>query len=65
MPVLEIPKDYLIEINNKNIKIELPEKLLKKVIKDRKKNRGLSQLFGTLKNLKIDPIEYQKRMWTE
>jgi len=66
MPVVELSKDCLLEINDKNIKIELQDKLIKQLkLTSKKKKKGLSRLFGSLKKLKINPIEYQKKVREE
>ncbi len=58
MAIIELSKEYLIELNEKNIKIEIPEILIKKLLKQRRASKGLTQLYSSLKNIKIDPIEY-------
>lgn len=66
MPIVELSKDYLLEVNNKNIKVKLPDKLIKQLKLDsKKKKKGLSRLFGSLKTLKINPVEYQKKVREE
>ncbi len=65
MPILELSKDYVIEETEKKIKIEIPQILINKLKKSKKTDKGILKLSRALKNSKINPVKYQKKMRSE
>ena len=62
MPVIELSKDYLLNMDDKKIRVQIPERILKKINKTKKKKSELMALQGSLKNWDINPVEYQRNI---
>ncbi|MBU2447147.1 MAG: hypothetical protein KJ666_16460 [Bacteroidetes bacterium] len=62
MAVVILPRSALIEMNDKIIKVELPEDNLEEL---ERKISAIESTYGIWKKKKIDPIEYQKRIRKE
>jgi hypothetical protein len=58
MTVITLPRSAIKEMNDKYVKIEIPEKelIVKKI-----SGNVLEAARGILKDYKIDPMEYQKK----
>ena len=65
MPVIELSKEYLLDMDDKKIRVQIPKSILKKIQSPKKTKTDIMSAQGILKNWKIDPVEYQKKIRDE
>lgn len=58
MPIVTLPKEAVKEMNDKYVRIEIPEE---KLIRRKINWDVVEAARGILKDYKIDPLEYQRK----